>query len=161
MTQRIIYTNENGGVSVVVPAPNYKGTMQELQSQLEARGNLVTTGTPEIVSVDDIPADRTFRNAWEHDTTASPNKIGLKLDKAVGISLERVREKRDAALLELDKQYTIAQRQGVTDTSAIDAKRQALLDATNALKALDTNHDGFLSAEEVAGKLLPLEVFEV
>ena len=55
---RVIFPNDDGGVSVVVPAP---GATQE--QVLKA----VPQGKPyKIVSVDDIPTDRTFRDAWEY-----------------------------------------------------------------------------------------------
>lgn len=62
---RIIYTNTEGNTAVVIPSPEWTGTMQELQAMLQSRGDLVATDTPEIVPVTDIPADRTFRNAWK------------------------------------------------------------------------------------------------
>ena len=41
--QCIIYPQENGIVAILVPAPNCK-----------------------IINCSDVPADRTFRNAWEY-----------------------------------------------------------------------------------------------
>jgi hypothetical protein len=56
--KRIIYPNDEGGVSIIVPAP---GVTEE--QVLKA----VPAGKPyQVVSVDDIPADRTFRDAWEY-----------------------------------------------------------------------------------------------
>lgn len=61
MNQRIIYQNDQGEVSIIVPSPNWKGTMQELASKD------IPVGKPyQIVDVADIPSDRTFRNAWEY-----------------------------------------------------------------------------------------------
>ena len=62
--QRIIFQNESGGVSVIVPTGSVELALKD-----------VPEGVPyEIVSTDDIPSDRTFRNAWvigngciEHD----------------------------------------------------------------------------------------------
>ena len=61
MNQRIIYPNDEGGVSVIVPSPNClkEHTIEEIAAKD------VPAGKPyKIVSVDDIPSDRTFRNAW-------------------------------------------------------------------------------------------------
>jgi hypothetical protein len=56
--QRIIYPNDEGGVSIIVPAPGQ--TEEQLLMAVPA-------GKPyKIVSVDEIPSDRTFRNAWEY-----------------------------------------------------------------------------------------------
>lgn len=63
MTQRIIYPNDDGGVSIIVPAPEYleTHTIEELADKD------VPAGKPyKIVDVSDIPEDRTFRDAWEY-----------------------------------------------------------------------------------------------
>ena len=58
MNQRIIYSNDEGGVSIIVPADC--GLTIE---QIAAKD--VPAGKPfEIVDVADIPEDRTFRGAW-------------------------------------------------------------------------------------------------
>jgi hypothetical protein len=61
MNQRIIYPTD-GGVSIIVPAPECGLTIEEIAAKD------VPAGTPyKIVDVSDIPEDRTFRNAWEYD----------------------------------------------------------------------------------------------
>jgi len=63
MNQRIIYPNDDGGVSILIPTEEYLSeyTIEELAAKD------VPTGKPyKIVDVADIPADRTFRNAWEY-----------------------------------------------------------------------------------------------
>jgi hypothetical protein len=63
MTQRIIYPNDDGGVSIVIPTPEYlaEHTIEELAAKD------VPAGKPfKIVATEDIPTDRTFRNAWEY-----------------------------------------------------------------------------------------------
>jgi hypothetical protein len=63
MTQRIIYPNDNGGVSILIPTEEYlaEHTIEELAAKD------VPEGKPfKIVDVSDIPEDRTFRNAWEY-----------------------------------------------------------------------------------------------
>jgi len=63
MTQRIIYPNDDGGVSILIPTPEYleEHTIEELAAKD------VPAGKPyKIVDVADIPTDRTFRNAWEY-----------------------------------------------------------------------------------------------
>jgi len=60
---RIIYPNDDGGVSIIVPAPEALETM----TIEEIAANNVPAGKPfKIVDVSDIPSDRTFRNAWEY-----------------------------------------------------------------------------------------------
>jgi len=63
MNQRIIYPNDDGGVSILIPTPEYMAehTIEELAAKN------VPAGKPfKIVDVADIPTDRTFRNAWEY-----------------------------------------------------------------------------------------------
>ena len=61
MNKRIIYPNDEGGVAVIIPADC--GLTIE---QIAAKD--VPAGKPyKIVSVDDIPSDRTFRDAWEYE----------------------------------------------------------------------------------------------
>jgi len=63
MTKRIIYPNNDGGVSIVIPAPEALETM----TIEEIATKDVPEGKPyKIVDVADIPSDRTFRNAWEY-----------------------------------------------------------------------------------------------
>ena len=61
MDARIIYPNDDGGVSIVIPAPECGLTIEEIAAKD------VPEGKPfKIVDVADIPTDRTFRNAWEY-----------------------------------------------------------------------------------------------
>lgn len=60
MNKRIIYPTENGGVAVIVPAPDCGLTVEEIAAKD------VPKGLPfKIVDESDIPTDRTFRDAWE------------------------------------------------------------------------------------------------
>ena len=59
----VIYPNDEGGVSILIPAPEALETM----TIEEIAAKDVPTGKPfKIVDVSDIPSDRTFRNAWEY-----------------------------------------------------------------------------------------------
>lgn len=61
MNQRIIYSNDDGGVSIIIPAPDCGLTFEEIAAKD------VPAGKPyKIVDVSDIPEDRTFRDAWEY-----------------------------------------------------------------------------------------------
>ena len=63
MNKRIIYPNDDGGVSILIPTEEYlvEHTIEELAAKD------VPEGKPfKIVDVADIPSDRTFRNAWEY-----------------------------------------------------------------------------------------------
>jgi hypothetical protein len=61
MNQRIIYPTNEGGVAVIVPAPECGLSVEEIAAKD------VPAGKPyKIVDVSEIPSDRTFRNAWEY-----------------------------------------------------------------------------------------------
>lgn len=61
MNQRIIYPTDEGGVAVIIPAPECGLTIEEIAAKD------VPAGKPfKIVDVADIPSDRTFRGAWEY-----------------------------------------------------------------------------------------------
>lgn len=61
MNQRIIYPTPEGGVAVIVPAPDCGLTIEQIAAKD------VPEGVPfSIVDVSDIPTDRTYRDAWEY-----------------------------------------------------------------------------------------------
>jgi hypothetical protein len=60
--QRIIYPDDNGGVAIVIPSPFCGLSIEEIAAKD------VPAGRPwQIVDVDDLPTDRSSRNAWEWD----------------------------------------------------------------------------------------------
>ncbi len=60
---RIIYPNDDGGVSIIIPTPEAleTRTIEEIAAKDVPAGKSF-----KIVDVSDIPSDRTFRNAWEY-----------------------------------------------------------------------------------------------
>jgi hypothetical protein len=71
MDKRIIYENELGGIAILTPVLSSELTIEEL-----ARKD-VPAGVPyKIIDVEEIPTDRTFRNAWEADFS-SPDGYGI------------------------------------------------------------------------------------
>jgi hypothetical protein len=74
MNQRIIYKTDDGGVAIIIPAPECGLTIEEIAAKD------VPEGKPyKIVDVADIPTDRTFRDAWEADFT-NPDGVGIGAD---------------------------------------------------------------------------------
>jgi hypothetical protein len=63
MDQRIIYPTDDGGVAILIPAPEY---VAEHGIEALAAKDVPAGKSYKIVSVDDIPSDRTFRAAWEY-----------------------------------------------------------------------------------------------
>ncbi len=68
--QRIIYKNDNGGVSVIIPA-DCGLTIEEIALKD------VPTGKPfKIVDTVDIPSDRELRDAWTVDEALLTDGVG-------------------------------------------------------------------------------------
>lgn len=62
--KRILIPNDDGGVSIIIPAESVQAAMKDIPS-----------GKPYlIVDAADIPTDRTFRNAWTADFTGAEVK---------------------------------------------------------------------------------------
>lgn len=61
MDQRIIYPNDEGGVSIIIPAAECGLTIEEIAAKD------VPAGKPyKIIDISEVPSDRTFRSAWEY-----------------------------------------------------------------------------------------------
>ena len=70
MDQRIIYQNDTGGVSIIVPC-DCGLTIEEIAAKD------VPTGRPyKIVDVADIPTDREWRNEWAVDEADLTDGVG-------------------------------------------------------------------------------------
>lgn len=85
---------------------------------------------PQVVDLDVIPADRTFRNAWEH----GGDKVAVNMDRARTIHLDRIREVRNAALVALDVETMKAVGKGDPEVlGTVEAQKQALRDIPQVL----------------------------
>jgi hypothetical protein len=75
MNKRIIYQNDDGGVAIIIPTPEYlaEHTIEELAAKD------VPAGKPyKIVDVTDIPTDRTFCGAWTVDEADLTDGVGAE-----------------------------------------------------------------------------------
>ena len=71
MTKRIIYNNDDGSVSVIIPAPECGLTVEQIALKD------VPFGKPfKIIDVSDLPANRTQRNAWTVDEADLTDGVG-------------------------------------------------------------------------------------
>lgn len=62
--KRILFPNDEGGISILVPMESVEAAMKDIPSGKPYR----------IVDAADIPTDRTFRNAWTADFTGAEVK---------------------------------------------------------------------------------------
>lgn len=91
---RIVYTNQDGSVSIVVPAPDYAGTMEELAEKVVPQGV-----TYRIIATSDLPASRNWRNAW---TDANPtDTVDIDLEKAK-VEHIMLMQRKNAPVAEVD-----------------------------------------------------------
>jgi hypothetical protein len=75
INKRILYIN-NGNLSILIPAPEALETM----SIEDIAKKDVPNGVPyKIVTVNDLPTDREFRDAWEADMS-NPDGFGIGSD---------------------------------------------------------------------------------
>jgi len=59
--KRIIYTQDNGSVAIVIPADNCELTVEQIQAKDVPSGK-----TSYIVDKSVVPTDRSFRDAWTY-----------------------------------------------------------------------------------------------
>ena len=77
---RIIYQNETGGVSIIIPAESVELALKDVPEGVAY----------EIVSTNDIPSDRFFRNAW----VKGSGKVDIDMDRARSVGHGIRRQKR-------------------------------------------------------------------
>lgn len=122
MTQRIIYPTPEGGVAVIIPVLESGLTIEEIAAKDVPAGVQF-----QIVDVADIPADRTFRGAWEHTEAG----VNVSVPKAKEIHKNRWRDARGPLLAALDTAFLKAvEADDAAAKAAIVAKKQALRDVT-------------------------------
>jgi hypothetical protein len=107
---KIIYTNNEGGVAVIIPAESVERALKD-----------VPDGVPyEIVDEDNIPTDRTFRGAWVLGDCC----IDHDLDKCKEIGHTIRRTKRAEEFAPYDE--VIAKQIPGKDSIQAEAKRQEI-----------------------------------
>ena len=120
--QRIIFQNESGGVSVIIPTG-------ELPIEEVAAKDVPEGVTYEIVNAADIPSDRYFRGAWVMGDCC----IDVDLDQCRAIGHDRRRAARAEEFAPHDE-VIAKQIPGVSATEA-EASRQAIRDKYAAIQA--------------------------
>ena len=118
MAQVIIFTNENGGVSVCVPTG---------ELDINAVKAKDTPSHSIIVQDYELPqADNDFFDAWE----LTDGEVTVNLTKAKNITKARLRAERAPLLAAQDVLFQRAQETG-GDTTAIVAEKNRLRDITD------------------------------
>lgn len=134
---KIVFDRPDGGTSIMSPAaqadvakvlPEVKGmTAQQYVEFIRDRDVPADAVTVRIVQDNEIPADRTFRDALKNDLTH--DKV-----KCVVITQDRLRREREPLLAALDVQVIQALEKGLP-TAAIVAEKNRLRDITTLAHA--------------------------
>jgi hypothetical protein len=120
MSQAIIFTNDNGGVSTCIPTGEVPIDAVMTKDVPAGRG-------ARIVNIVDLPNQhQDFYDAWEMDATS----VTVNFAKAVEITKKRLRAERTPLLAAQDVAFQRALEEG-KDTTAIVAEKQRLRDITN------------------------------
>lgn len=120
MTQAIIFTNENGGVSTCIPTGEISIDAVMAKDVPAGRG-------ARIVNLTDLPNQHNdFYDAWEMDATS----VTVNLDKAKEITKNRLRAERAPLLAAQDVLFQRALESGA-DTTAIVAEKNRLRNITS------------------------------
>ena len=125
MAQVIIFTNNNGGVSVCIPTGEL--SIEEVKTKDTPAGSI-------IVDQNTLPnADNDFFDAWE----LSGSTVSVNLPKAKEITKKRLRAEREPLLQAQDVLFQRA-LETAADTIAIVAEKQRLRDITNQVDSATT-----------------------
>jgi len=118
MAQVIIFTNDNGGVSVCVPTGELD--IHAVKAKDTPKGSI-------IVDDSELPqgADAEFFNAWE----LTDGIVSVNMDKAKELTKERLRAERAPLLAAQDVAFQRALEEG-GNTADIVAEKQRLRDIT-------------------------------
>jgi len=125
MAQVIIFTNDNGGVSVCTPTGEL--SIETVQEKDTPAGSI-------IVDSSILPnSDNDFFNAWE----LSGSTVSVNISKAKEITKARLRAEREPLLQAQDVLFQRA-LETASDTTAIVAEKQRLRDITNQVDSATT-----------------------
>lgn len=122
--KRIIYTQDNGTVAIIVPAPEFIeqfNSINEAMETLVARHSLHGTDYS-VVDTSEIPSNRTFRNAWVKDA----RQVKTDIPKAKLLAHDKRRTKREEELKPFDD--IIAKQIPGKNASEAEVQRQAIRD---------------------------------
>ena len=135
--KRIVYQGEDGIAKIVVPSLEYLAKGNTMDDVLKKCVPENCRDSANVVEVDTVPSDRTFRNAW---VTEQGKSVEVDLAKAKDVAKDKVRQARTPKFAELDVAYQRADEADDSDAkAAVVVKKQTARDATADTKI--TNAD--------------------
>ncbi len=129
---RIVFTRPDGGVSVVIPAPEFLaqfGTLAEGMAAVQARSVPPSAADIQIIDSSAVLSDRTFRNAWRQ----SGGVFSTDMPLAREIHAERMAVAQAAEIARLKIEERKERLKGNT------AQADSHAATVTALEALDLN----------------------
>jgi len=127
----IIYSREDGGVSVIHPAD------ATLSMEKIAEISVPSGTSYKIVNASSIPSDRIFRNAWKEGST----KVSVDIPKAKELTHEARRFARDGEMAPFDLKVTIPDESAAAEAERVKLRKkyadlQTEIDASSTETAL-------------------------
>ena len=80
---KIIFKNKDNSVGVITPSQE---ALDKYGIEAIAKKDVPSGLEYKIVSVDDVPSDRTFRDAWEWDITTIADGVGAVSNTFEGVA---------------------------------------------------------------------------
>ena len=110
MDKRIIYTNDDGTLAIVIPADEFGLTIEQIATKDVPAGKEY-----KIVDVSEIPFDRTYRNAWKQDDAGKIVEDSIKVD---AIDSKIALKEADVLIAQKQKELAVAslKAEGVLDS---------------------------------------------
>ena len=136
--KKIVYTRLDGGVSIVNPTPQFLASFaDEADGMATIRARNVPPDATDVVQVDEtnIPADRTYRNAWRQNGGAFSTDMPMAREiHSVHIGIVKRKKARELIEREMMGEDVTAERAALR---AVNATAQiAAAQTPAALKAV-------------------------
>lgn len=138
MNKRIIYTNSENKLCVVIPAPDCQLSLEQI-IQKDVPPNTQYTVIDDV----DLPQERTFRGAWEED--AANASITINIDEAKNITHEIRRKSRAKEFEPYDKIIALQ----IPGNNSADAETQRALIRTK-YEAIQQDIDSASSVDDLS-----------
>lgn len=148
--KRIVFRNTNGSCGIIIPSPKWEGTLEELaekdvpfvekksdwteDAEHEQGGYFVKVWSEQlpwrIVTVDQIPSSRNWRNAWTDDNTTKTVDVVLEKAKQEhpNLMLRVIRGRLEQELPEWQLETAIAELKNEIQTTSIVVQKAKNLD---------------------------------
>lgn len=125
---KIVYNDPNTGVmAVLTSAENSSLTLEEI-----IKKDVPQDAEYQIIEDNELPIDRTYRNAWKYDSTKGAH---VDMPRARIIQLDKIRVARNSELNKKDIELMVANEQkNNIEAAIIKNNKQTLRDLTTTVQ---------------------------